>query len=176
MLPAGSTYENPRNGARLEVLEMTPDVLRFRRLLRPHTGKADPHFHEDCAQRFDVLEGIARVEIDGEERDLGDGESVEVPIPTPHRDPYNPFDADALVEFTLQPVPGFIEAYTEVYAHLFSRGDLNDQDELPLLQVLVIAKATDGRSFTTRAPVAIQKATLPLLAAIGRMRGYRPSY
>jgi hypothetical protein len=40
----------------------------------------------------------------------------------------------------------------------------------------VIAKATDGRSYGASPPVGVQKATLPLLAAFGRLRGYKPSY
>jgi quercetin dioxygenase-like cupin family protein len=59
--------------------------------------------------------------------------------------------------------------------HRDAAGTLNDQDELPLLQILVIAKATDGRSYGAFPPVAIQKLSLPLLAAIGRLRGYEPA-
>jgi hypothetical protein len=40
----------------------------------------------------------------------------------------------------------------------------------------VIAKATDGRSYGAFPPVAIQKLSLPVLAAIGRLRGYRARY
>jgi hypothetical protein len=53
---------------------------------------------------------------------------------------------------------------------------LNDQDEIPLLQILVIAKAANGRSYGARPAVAVQKASLPLRAAIGRLRGYKADY
>ena len=46
----------------------------------------------------------------------------------------------------------------------------------PLLQILVIAKALNGRSYGGSPPVPVQKAALPLLAAVGRLRGYRASY
>lgn len=71
----------------------------------------------------------------------------------------------------LGPNNDFFEAYIAAYAHLLTEGGLNDQDEPPLLQILVIAKATDGRSYAGSPPIAIQKASLPLLAAIGRLRG-----
>lgn len=35
---------------------------------------------------------------------------------------------------------------------------------------------TNGRSYGAAPPVPIQKASLPLLAAIGRLRGYRAHY
>ena len=85
----------------------------------------------------------------------------------------------ALVEGgTFDPINEFIEAYAEAYAHQLTAdgGRLTDQDEMPLLQILVIAKATNGRSYGAFPPVAIQKASLPLFAAIGRLRGYKPSY
>jgi hypothetical protein len=40
----------------------------------------------------------------------------------------------------------------------------------------VISKATDGRSWGGSPAVGIQKASLPVLAALGRLRGYKPSY
>jgi hypothetical protein len=64
----------------------------------------------------------------------------------------------------------------EAYAHLLTEDGLNDQEELPLLQILVIVKATNGRSYGGSPPIAIQKASLPLLAAFGRLRGYKPKY
>ena len=63
----------------------------------------------------------------------------------------------------------FIERYAEAYAHLLTEGRLNDQEELPLLQILVIAKDTDGRSYGASPPIAVQKLALPFLAAFGRL-------
>lgn len=47
---------------------------------------------------------------------------------------------------------------------------------MPLLQIFVTSRATNGRSWAGSPPIPVQKASLPLLAAIGRLRGYRPSY
>jgi hypothetical protein len=40
----------------------------------------------------------------------------------------------------------------------------------------VIAKSANCRSYGASPPVAIQKASLPLFAAFGRLRGYKPEY
>ena len=77
----------------------------------------------------------------------------------------------------VQTPPLAIEAYAEAYVHhLTESGRLDDQDEMPLLQIFVTSRATNGHSWAGSPPIAVQKASLPLLAAIGRLRGYRPSY
>jgi hypothetical protein len=53
-------------------------------------------------------------------------------------------------------------------------GKLNDQDELPFLQLLLIANETDSQSYGAGPPPAVQNAIAPFAAAIGRLRGYRP--
>jgi hypothetical protein len=50
------------------------------------------------------------------------------------------------------------------------------EDEMPLLQIPVIARETDGRSYGAFPPVAIQKLSLPLLAAVGRLRGHSATH
>ena len=62
------------------------------------------------------------------------------------------------------------------YSHLLVRDELDDQDEFPALQLFVILNATKAKSYAANFPIALQKATLRLLGAIGRIRGYRPSY
>jgi hypothetical protein len=52
-------------------------------------------------------------------------------------------------------------------------GKLNDQDELPFLQLLLIANETDSQSYGAGPPRAVQNAIAPFAAAIGRLRGYR---
>jgi hypothetical protein len=75
-----------------------------------------------------------------------------------------------------EPVVDFIEAYAEAYVHHLMSGGLNDQDELPLLQIFVTSRATNGRSWAGSPAIGIQRAGLPLMAAVGRFRGYKPKY
>jgi hypothetical protein len=109
-------------------------------------------------------------------RELRAGDRVVLGPGTPHRDPYLPGQGEFHVRGSFDPDTDFIEHYAEAWAHHTQEGTVNEQDEMPLLQVLVIARATDARSYTTRAPKLIQELTLPLVAAFGRLRGYKPSY
>jgi mannose-6-phosphate isomerase-like protein (cupin superfamily) len=178
MLELHKRYANPETGTWLEVVERDGPIMKAERSFAPGSGRADPHLHEDLTQTWEVLSGEGRIEVDGIEREFRTGDRVELTPGTKHRDPWNPGSGGAELHLrgTFEPNNDFIEAYTEAYAHLLVEGRLNEQEELPLLQILVIAKATDGRSYGASPPVAIQKAALPLMAAFGRLRGYKASY
>ena len=176
-IETGQIFENPNSGGTITVLESWTDNdgarIRIERVLPPNTGKAAPHYHLDFAQTFEVVSGDATVEVDGERLNLGPDDSVEIPIGTAHRDVWNEGPDEATALLTLEPVPRFIEMYAETWLDSYSKGETNDQDEMPLLQILVIARASDVQSFAAGPPRWLQKATLPLLAGIGRLRGYR---
>jgi mannose-6-phosphate isomerase-like protein (cupin superfamily) len=172
----GEAYANPRTGTRIEIQELGPERLVFVRRYPPATGKADPHVHLDFSQTWEVLSGTATLAIDGKIRRLTAGESVEAGTGEKHQDPYNETDGELSVRWRVEPVTDFVEGYLNAFAHGLARDELNDQDEFPMLQLFVILNATRARSYTTAVPIGVQKATLPLLAAVGRLRGYRPSY
>jgi mannose-6-phosphate isomerase-like protein (cupin superfamily) len=176
VLEPGSRYESARTGGTFEIKENSPQRIRFERLLMPDTGKADPHLHLDLTQTFEALEGRGMIEVERETRELVAGDQVSLSPGTPHRDPWNPGDDQFRVRATIEPCPEFIRAYGEALAHHLSEGTVNSQDEMPLLQVLLLAKEFDGRSYRAGVPIAFQRATLPIIAALARLRGYRARY
>jgi quercetin dioxygenase-like cupin family protein len=173
VLSAGQSFENPRTGGRLTVTRREDDAMEVERLYKPRAGKAGPHVHLDFVQSFEVLEGTATAALDGEERKLAAGEALEVPKGTTHVDPWNAEDADLLVRFRFTPVPRFVEVYTERAGELIRSDALNKREEVPMLQLFVVLHATDGQSWGAGPPIGMQKALLPLLAALGRLRGFR---
>jgi Cupin domain len=150
--------------------------MSFERSYVPRTGRGDPHYHLDFTQTWEVLSGAGEIEVDGEARAIRAGDRVILEPGTAHRDPYLPGDGELHVRGSFDPVTEFIEGYAEAWAHHLSEGTTNDQDEMPLTQILVIAHATSGQSYTSRLPRGLQRATLPLIAVFGRLRGYKPSY
>jgi mannose-6-phosphate isomerase-like protein (cupin superfamily) len=176
VLEVGKRYTSPETGTWVEIVERAGGTMKFERSFAPGTGRADPHLHEDLTQTWDALSGEAMIEVDGVEREFRTGDRVAIPTGTRHRDPWNPGPGELHARAIFEPDNDFIEAYGEAYAHLLTEGGLNDQEEMPLLQVFVTSKATNGRSWAASPPIGIQKVSLPLLAAIGRLRGYRPSY
>jgi mannose-6-phosphate isomerase-like protein (cupin superfamily) len=176
VLAVGSRYESARSGGSIQIVERTPESMSFERTYAPETGRADPHYHLDFVQTWEAVRGSGMIEVRGEEREFTAPDSVRLEIDTPHRDPWNPSDGEFVVRGTFEPCTVFIEAYAEAWAHHMAEGTVNDQDEMPLMQILAIARATDGQSYRAGVPRSIQRATLPLVSAIARLRGYRTSY
>jgi mannose-6-phosphate isomerase-like protein (cupin superfamily) len=180
MLRAGQSFENPGTGSRLEVVATPRDsgrhVLVVERLQKPGTGKAGAHLHLDFEHRFAVLDGRLTLELDGEERTFGAGEEVHVQPKTPHRDPWNTSDEDLRFRTEFEPVPEFVEGFTAAFGHLLQEGRTNDQDFVPDLQLFVCLYAYRGQSYGVGPPIWLQKALIPVLAAVGRLRGYRAAY
>jgi hypothetical protein len=175
VLEVGQRYRSER-GSWIQITERSGDRMSFERHYAPRTGKADPHYHLDFTQTWEALSGAGEIEIDGKVRELRAGDRVVLEPGTPHRDPYLSGEGEFHVRGTFDPDTDFIEHYAEAWAHHMREGSVNDQDEIPLLQILVIARATDARSYTTRVPKLIQQVTLPLTAALARLRGYKLSY
>jgi mannose-6-phosphate isomerase-like protein (cupin superfamily) len=179
-LRAGEVFENPGTGSRLEIISTPRDgdsnVLVAERLLKPGTGRADPHVHHDFEHRFAVMDGQLTLELDGEKRSFGVGEEVSVPIRTPHMDPYNDGNDDLRFRTEFEPATEFAEGFTAAFGHLLREGRTNDQDFPPDGQLFVCLHAYKGKSYAAGPPIWLQKPVLPLLALIGRLRGYKPSY
>jgi mannose-6-phosphate isomerase-like protein (cupin superfamily) len=176
VLEVRKRHTSPDTGSWIEITERSGPIMKFERSFASGTGRSDPHLHQDLTQTWEALSGEGRIEVDGTEREFRTGDRVELPPGMKHRDPWNTSGSELHVRGTFDPNNDFIESYAAAYAHLLTEGGLNEQEELPLLQILVIAKATNGRSYGGSPPVAIQKAALPLAAAFGRLRGYKPSY
>ncbi len=176
MLKKGDSYSSEA-GSTITILEGAADNggarLLFERVMPPGKGKGEPHLHLDCEQRYEIQSGTATMEVDGEKRTLASGDKLEVPREVGHRDPYNSSDQELRFRVEIEPCPPFIDAFGRGLAESFENGQMTAQDEIPLLKIFAIVKAYDGQSFRTGIPIGLQRAALPLMAAIARLRGYR---
>jgi mannose-6-phosphate isomerase-like protein (cupin superfamily) len=176
VLKGGDTFTSS-SGSGFTVIEGPADNngarIVFERVMPPGKGKADPHVHLDCDQHYEVLSGAATFEISGTTRTLAGGETADVPRVTPHRDPYNRSTSELRFRVAITPCPPFIDAFGRALAEGYQSGALNTQDELPILKILVLARAFDGQSYRAGLPIGVQKALLPAAAGIGRLLGHR---
>lgn len=162
-------------GGWFQIARRTPEQLVFERLIKPGKGRADPHVHLDFVQTWECVTGAGAMEVEGERRELKAGDRVVLPLSTAHRDPFTE-DGEMVIRGIFEPVTDFLEAFADALAHHYERGTLNDQDEMPLLQIVQIVRATDGESYRAGVPVALQRASGPLLSLAARLRGYRADY
>jgi len=175
MPASGRTWTNPRTGAWLTWLPRGDDAV-IERVIKPHTGKADAHYHLDFQERYEILQGAATVELDGRPMTVAAGETMEVPRGTPHRNPYNDTESDLRLRHTVSPGNEFAEAFVSALGHCMETDSLDSQDEFRTLQLFVVLHATKAQSYLAGPPVALQKPVIALGAMLGRWRGYRPRY
>ncbi len=177
MIEVGTRTQSASSGGWVQLTRRTPEQIAFERLLKPGTGRADPHLHKDFVQTWECVSGIGgSIEIEGKTRAFHPGDRVHIHLDTPHRDPFNPGERDVIIRGTLEPNNDFLEAYLSAWMHHLREGTVNEQDEMPILQILALAADTDGQSYRAGIPVAVQRASLPLVKRIARLRGYRASY
>ena len=175
MALAQRTWTNPSTGAWIRSSSAGDDAV-IERVMKPHTGKADPHFHLDYVERFEIIDGTATIELDGQAISAGPGETVEVPLGTPHRNPYNQTDADLQLRHTVAPGGPFADAFVSSLGHHMERETVNDQGEFSTLQLFVLLRGTRAESYRAGIPVWLQKPVIALGALLGRVRGHRAGY
>lgn len=172
MIEIGRPYRHPRNGTEVRVLHNDPDVYEMEVRFPPGASGAQAHVHLDVTQSFEVLEGEGVVQLDGTKRTLRAGDALEIPRGSKHADLDNLSSDELVYRDRLTPNPPFVRAYAETVLALLEDGRLADEGELSPLHLAVVQHETHGESWLTGVPVALQRALLPVLAAVGRRRGY----
>jgi mannose-6-phosphate isomerase-like protein (cupin superfamily) len=175
MPTSGRSWTNPRTGAWVTWLPDGQDAV-LERVMKPKTGKADPHVHLDYVESFEILDGTATIDLEGRRIQAGPGERVELPPGTAHRNPYNETDADLRLRHRASPGGVFVESFVSALGHHMENGTVNAQGEFSQLQLFVVLHGTRAQSFRTGIPVRVQKPVLTLGAWVGRLRGLKPSY
>lgn len=173
MPDVAESYESSRNGATLTLEDPGHGVLSYNRVMPPGTGRAVAHVHLDFDQRFTVLTGHARYDVDGLPSALAAGDEIFLPRGTVHVDPY-PDGAEPLVVRNVgDPEVAGARDYVRALGRAIRDGKTNAQDEFRFLHLMVVLRAGRSKSFVAGPPIALQRCAIPLLAAVGRAFGYR---
>ena len=69
----------------LEVQSESPEMLEVIASYGPEGHPPPPHFHPAQDEHFEVLEGVVRTIVDGEERSYEAGETFDIPAGTVHQ-------------------------------------------------------------------------------------------
>ncbi|HEX8157090.1 MAG TPA: cupin domain-containing protein [Solirubrobacteraceae bacterium] len=175
MLKAGQVIESPR-GTRIEILENTPKRISFQRTLPPLTGgtKSKEHRHTETSETYELLAGEATAWIAGKEHKLTAGTVLEIPLGSPHVNPYTGAGQDATLVQTVAPRSRGVEVYFTSWMNWLGEGKADAHDEPTILQLAAIIKE-GGRAGTwpTKPPVIVQQIGLPILGIIAGLKGIR---
>ncbi|HYG95588.1 MAG TPA: cupin domain-containing protein [Solirubrobacterales bacterium] len=131
-----------------------------------HGDPPPKHFHPEQDERFEVLEGTVKVELEGEVRELGEGDSLAIPRGAVHR-LWNPAEEAARAIWQTAPA-GRTEQWFRALDALH-REDEGGQPS-PLAYGVLLNEYRDV--FRLAGPDFLLKPALALLATIGGARGY----
>lgn len=127
------------------------------------------HLHPEQDERFETIEGTVRIELDGEVRDLGPGDSLEIPRGAVHR-LWNPGEEAARAIWQTFPA-GRTEQWFRALDALHREGRTGkDGQPGPLAFGVLLSEYRDV--FRLAGPDLLLRPALALLGALGRARGY----
>ena len=154
------------------VKRSSADLLEVEGSYGPAGRPPPPHFHPAQDEHFEVLEGTLRVRVEGEERELGRGETIDIPRGAKHQ-MWNGGDQPARVLWQTRPAGRTEQWFRSIDA--LQRSGKVDKNGMPGPLALGVYLSEFRDVF--RLGVGPDWVTRPLLAGLGllgRARGYRP--
>ena len=171
-------FANPATGERIQVTATAQDggedIVRFNWCSMPG-GSITEHLHPHQEERFIIASGEAHFTVNGEERIVGPGETIVVPIGVRHTES-NPgaVAIEGVVE--LRPALHTKEMF-EALGGLGSEGKTTPRGApTNPLQLGATLWHFRHESRATSPPIWIQNLVLPPLAALARVFGVPPYY
>jgi mannose-6-phosphate isomerase-like protein (cupin superfamily) len=137
-------------------------------------GEAPPkHLHPSQDEHFEVLDGSLRVKVDGDERDLETGDTLDIPRGTAHQ-MWNPGFKEARVSWETRPA-GRTEDWFRAIDRLYREDRVGSKGEPGPLAFAALLTEFDDVFQLAIGPRRVVQGALGLLAPFGRARGYLPN-
>jgi mannose-6-phosphate isomerase-like protein (cupin superfamily) len=159
-------------GEALDVVEHTPDVLVLEATYAPHGSAPPAHYHPAQDEHFEILEGSLRVEVDGVERALIAGETIDIPRGTTHR-MWNPNEERARARWETRPA-GRTEDWFRALAGLQSTDGVDANGKPKVLPFAALAHEFRDTFRLAALPAPIARIAVGALARIARATGRAP--
>lgn len=175
-ISAGQEWRSPDGHSAIRVVELSPERAVIERVLRPGSGKAGAHLHRDWLKSYQAIDGELTNQVGKEEpRLLAVGETVQMPLGVVHVDPWNESAATAVMRHIIAPVTPAVHVLFGTLGELLASGKLDSQDGFTLPRLAAVLRAGRADSWGAQPPIPVQRIVLPVLAAIARARGLRPT-
>lgn len=178
MIQAGDTIENPVTGERIVFLatsrETNGEAVVFETFVQPDGFVAAAHVHPNQVERFEILSGTLGLRMGGKEVAATPGETVTIPVGTPHRF-WNAGEDEVRFRCEVRPALQFEQLVETMFA-LASAGKTNRKGMPNPLRLAVIARAHFDVVRLPFPPAFAQRLGLALGAPLGRLLGYGSTY
>ncbi|NMO20017.1 cupin domain-containing protein [Pyxidicoccus fallax] len=148
------------------VREHSPAALVVEAEYAPQGSPPPPHFHPAQDEHFEVIVGALRAVVDGKTHTLHAGDRLDIPRGAVHQ-LWNPGDTPTHVTWSTRPAGRTREWFAGLDA-ANRKGIPN-----PLAVAVLLSTYRDTIRLAQR-PRFLVSAVLEVLAAVGRLRGFRP--
>jgi quercetin dioxygenase-like cupin family protein len=165
--------EDPGAGQRWVFHEQDGDTLEADLFVSPG-GFVREHAHPTQTETFKGVTGTFVLDVAGETRRIGPGDTIVIPPRTPHG--FKDAPEAAHLRVTVRPALE-LESYFRTFLGLSRDGRIKMPVKglpSPLLQVAIVMDKFRAEIAAPRVPVALQRIAWRALAGLGRLRG-RPS-
>jgi quercetin dioxygenase-like cupin family protein len=157
-------------GESVRIRQQTPDMLEVEGEWAPHGTPPPGHFHPAQDERFEVLSGTLHARVDGQEHVLSAGDVLEVPRGAVHQ-MWNANGEPARAVWRTSPAGRTAEWFAALSA-LRRSGRLGRNGMPgPLAFGVYLTEYRDVIRLAGPQPLVL--GLLRVLAAVGRLRGYR---
>ena len=152
------------------IRESTPETFEVEGQWGPNGSPPPKHFHPSQDEQFEVLEGRLHMRVDGEERVLGPGETIEIKRGSVHQ-MWNAEGEPARARWRTLP-RGRTEQWFRAIDGLHRSGRVG-KDGMPGRLAFGVLLTEYRDTFRLAGPDLVLRPALAALGAVGRLRGYR---
>ena len=153
----------------LEIRSSSAEALEVEATYGPEGSPPPKHFHPAQDEHFEVLEGTIHARLDGEERTLEKGETIDIPRGTAHQ-MWNPAPERARVLWRTSP-GGRTEEWFRAVDGLYRSGRVG-KNGMPSPAAFAVLLRDFEDTIRLAGPAPLVKPAVAGMAAIGRARGY----
>jgi quercetin dioxygenase-like cupin family protein len=186
MAKTGQILENAVTGVRVVFVKTPQDTGGLQVVHEftypPGTGREYPHVHQLSSDTFEILEGQASYQLNGETRSAQTGDSLDFPPRVPHLHPWNNgSDVLKLRQTVTFPTPHMtelekIDGIVETFFGLAKDGKVNKDGVPSFLQVMVSFGDLLPELAMPGIPLGAQRVMMGMMTAVGRLMGIKPRY
>jgi quercetin dioxygenase-like cupin family protein len=171
----GDELHNPVTGQRIRFLEISDEALVVESSYEPGGHRAPAHHHPAQHERFTVLSGAVQCTVDGEDRTLRKGESIEIAPGVAH-DVRADTERRGRVRWETRPALRTAD-FLETMFGLAQDRRVSPKTGVPgLLQIALTARRFSREFRLVKPPRPIQMVLFALLAPLARARGLKATY
>src|SRR5436190_18315838 len=171
--------ESPQTGERLIIRSTAEssngELFQAELIAQPGSYVVRSHLHPSQEESFVILEGTYGFRIGDRTGVAHPGETVVCPVRVPHSQ-WNAGSRVMRILYEHRAALESAELFFETYFGLSRDGKLLPSGDMRVLQAAVLLTAVDDFIRITSPPLFVQDLAFPVLAAIGRARGYRAWY